>query len=436
MKRQTRTVKTRKRQTTKSAYALQRRSGRIAPDSILNAVTQQLMRVQPPFRTVSGLLAAYGNTPLLKAVVDRHAWGVAMTPWTLSGVKIDDEYVPDLEMQYGLPAIREQRRTQLGEQIIPVPSTHPALRLLNDANPLMVGLSLKALTQIYLDVVGEAFWVKSRDALGVVRSVWPMPPHWVELPTKDRKTYMIRWRSVEIEAPASEVIRFYHPDPMNPYGRGLGTGGALTDEIDADEFASKHASAEFYNGAIPQLIITAEGLSEPDTERFEEKWLSDHQGFLKSHLPLFLNRKVDVEKLSQDFAALQLVDFRKFNRDTFQQTYGLPPELIGVLQNANRSTVSASDYINSRHNLVPRLELLRAVLQRHLIEEYDERLILDYVNPVNADNEFHLRAASFANWAPDVNEWRQMMGLPTDPRYAGIHYLPNRGTFGELAPTE
>ena len=50
---------------------------------------------------------------------------------------------------------------------------HPMLDLLNDANSFHTGLSLRKLTMIYLDLVGDSFWLKQRNAVGAPVAAWP-----------------------------------------------------------------------------------------------------------------------------------------------------------------------------------------------------------------------------------------------------------------------
>jgi hypothetical protein len=69
----------------------------------------------------------------------------------------------------------------------------------------------------------------------------------------------------------------------------------------------------------------------------------------------------------------------------------MPPEIFGIIENSNRSTIDAADYLMGKYVLVPRLEFMRIILQQQLIEKYDERLILDYVSPVVEDKEFELQ---------------------------------------------
>lgn len=151
------------------------------------------------------------------------------------------------------------------------------------------------------------------------------------------------------------------------------------------------------------------------------------QGFMRAYAPLFLNRKVDIKELSQTFESMELTDLRHSSRDAVQQVFGIPPEMIGVVESANRSTINASETLFSRWTVVPRLEFLRQHLQSFLVPMYDERLVITYDNPVNKDNEFHLQAA---NAMPDTltfDEWREKQGLdPIGGELGKSFFMSNR----------
>ena len=96
---------------------------------------------------------------------------------------------------------------------------------------------------------------------------------------------------------------------------------------------------------------------------------------------------------------MQLVDLRRFERDAIVQTFGVPPEMLGILQNSNRATIEAADHLFSRWVLLPRLEAFRDVLQKQLVPQFDEKLILTYQNPIPEDRDFKLSVMQSAYWA-------------------------------------
>ena len=268
------------------------------------------------------LLAIYNESPWLRAVVRKVAVGVAGTQWRLyvkqnsqkkavrhkglqnASYDVRKEMMKNMKVTDGLREIEE----------------HPLIDLLQVGNPELHGQSVLQTTQVHIDLVGEGFWIKERNGLGVPTALWPIPPDWIrKLPTKSQPYFHLSSSagSQVADVPVTEVIYFKEPDPANPYGRGSGTGKSLGDEIEIDEFAAKHIKSFFINRARPDLIISGDSLSRADSERLEELWNQKHKGFWKAWKPMFLSRKVDVKTLSQSFENMQMTDLRKQERDAF-----------------------------------------------------------------------------------------------------------------------
>jgi hypothetical protein len=163
--------------------------------------------------------------------------------------------------------------------------------------------------------------------------------------------------------------------------------------------------------------------------------LSGAQGFNK---PYFINRKIEVEVLSQNFKDMELSTLRKDERDIFIHVYGMPPEIFGIIENSNRATIDAADYLMGRYIVVPRLEFMRVMLQTQLIEQFDERLILDYVSPVQEDREYELKVMTAKPAAFTVDEWREQGGKKAedDKTVGGGRFIPFNETFVETLEEE
>lgn len=177
---------------------------------------------------------------------------------------------------------------------------------------------------------------------------------------------------------------------------------------------SKYIKAFFYNHARPDVIITPKGenasLNPNEMERLEQQWTNEHQGFWRAFKPLFANRAVDVKVLEANFRQLQMKDLRQHVRDICLQVWGVSPEILGVLENSNRATIDAADYLFSKWVVVPRLEDWRLDYQRLLVPEYDERLILDYESPVQEDKAFAKEVMSALPEAFELDEIRDVVG--------------------------
>lgn len=369
----------------------------------------------PPRLGTSQLLAAYSQMPWLRAITNKIGLGVGSTNWMLYVAQNQrtQRAIQDKKAQRGGKEYRDERckqRRRKGE--LREIDDHPMLDLLHHGNDRLSGKLVFQLTQIHLDLTGEAYWLIERDNLGMPVQIWPLPADWVrELPTYEDPNYMIQIGRLHMDVPLTEIIAFVDPDPQDPYARGTGTARALGDELETDEYAAKHLKSFFHNDAKPPIIVSGEGLSRADTQRLEERWLQKHQGFWNKFKPHFINRKIDVKELGQTFENMQMTEIRKMERDTVLQVFGVPPEKFGILSASNRSTITAADYFWTKDILMPRIEMIRTTLQNRLVPMFDERLILDFESPVGQDREHKLNVMQAAPWAFSKNEWRREADL-------------------------
>lgn len=206
---------------------------------------------------------------------------------------------------------------------------------------------------------------------------------------------------------------------------------------------SKHLKSFYYNSARPDLIVWPKGenttLRAEEVARLEEQWNRENRGFWRAFRTYFLRREVGIKELETSFRAQQFTQVREFERDAVFQVYGVSPETLGVIRpGASRATITMADSIYSRRVLVPRLELLRSVMQERLLPLFDERLILDYESPVVRDHELELDAGKAAPWAMTMDEWRVLQGQEAKPNGQGqVHFVPFQlqavSDFGQTA---
>jgi hypothetical protein len=381
-------------------------------------------KVSAPRMGSKDLLKAYNTMPWLRAVVGRTSWSVASAHWQLFAAteKPVEDMPPAKARRYRSlarsmnPTKRQNTYKALrrSDQLREI-EQHPALDLLDYGNERFPGVLCTQLAQQHLDLIGESAWLMDKNALGVSSAIYPLPPTWVtELPRNGGNTYLISAPGGSLQVPKEDLVYMYHPNPADPYERGTGIAGALGDELETDEAAAKHLKAWFRNRARPDILIHGETLSSDNIKRLSHDWmtkLSGTQGFNKPH---FINRKIDVEVLSQNFKDMELSTLRKDERDIFIHVYGMPPEIFGILESSNRATIDAADYLMGKYIVVPRLEFLRIWWQIQIIEHYDERLILDYVSPIQEDREYELKVMQAQPAAFVVNEWRAQAGKPED----------------------
>jgi hypothetical protein len=391
----------------------------------------QLLGKNPPAAEVQDTLHAYATMPWLRAISDKIGAAITSVKWRAyvrveKGAKGHRRIVRDVHLQR---ATGEQRKNLIRElletgELVEI-SDHPLITALYNEGSHFTGITLRELTQKYLDLVGEAFWIKIRNSDGMPIQFMPVPPHWVkETPRTDANYFEINPPTsvtgrYEKKIDPEDMIWFVHPDPYNPYLRGVGMGSTLADELETDEYAAKFLKNFFYNQARPDYLIFGEGLSREDTERLERRWLDKLRGMFRGFAPFFLNRKLEIQRLTQDYGHLQMLDLRSSQRDTCLQVFGAQPEIFGITVASNRATSEVAEYLFSRWVIVPRCEFMQAVLQVNLVPEYDERIILDYDSPIMQDKEHKLKVAMAAPWSITLDEWRDLGGWRPLPMKKG-----------------
>lgn len=374
-----------------------------------------LNRTEPPERASGELLAMYKRSPWLRAVASKIARGVAETEWRVFQARREagGRSGKDIQLVHGSYEVRErivERKLDADEfQEI---RDHPVLDLLTRGNSKLSGMEVLKLTQVYLDLIGEAFWIIQPDDEGKPHEIWPVPPTLVlDLPNRDHPYYKIRGQEGKmLEVPVTAVVPFIDSDPTNPYGRGTGLAKALGDELEIDEYAAKHVKSFFYNRARPDMLVFGENISPDDTKRMEQQWLQNHRGFMRAFKPMFLSRKVEVKELGQNMEQLQMPSIRRMERDTVVSVFSVPPELLGILGDAKRSTIVMADRFWQSEVLRPRIEILRASIQRKLIPMFGDDVVFHYHTPVLKDTEMEIELMKAAPWAFTFNDWRKKAG--------------------------
>lgn len=402
--------------------------------SVLPSVQAGLFRSNtPPPKGSRELLQLYRDAPNLRMVSHKIAYNFASVRWQLYARKgkagSGKSYINDAAYKRASFVERQAMRRKGIEsgELEPI-EAHPFLTLLERPNELMTGRAFRHVGQVHLDLLGETYIVFDTDNAGMPIRMWVIPPTWItELPTVAQPRYMINIDGVRVPVPVTNVVVIRDPNPMDPFGRGVGTGMALADELDVDEYAAKHLSSWFHNKGMPDMIVGLEGANQAVVERAKRAWENTLRGLTKQYRTHWTGAKLNVERLDTTFKDMALIEIRKYERDTIIQTYGVPPEKLGIITNSNRATSEASHFIFANDVLVPRLELWRSELQFKIIEKYDERLLLDYESPVPGDREFTRSMMQSFQEIFTIDEIRALADMPPLPDDKGKGFLVTRG---------
>jgi phage portal protein BeeE len=374
----------------------------------------------PPKRGTEELLRAYAGIPALRQIIGRIATAFAAIPWTVHRTKDRrGKSVRNFKLERTpiVSATGKELRAKalaLGKQRgeIEELTDDPLLDFLDAGNDMMSGYDTRQIMQTHIELTGDGFGWIERSPLGMPVFLWPLVPHWVQdTPTPGEDFYTVRVGAQDVQFPSEDILHIRDPDAHSPYGRGSGIAQSLGDELDTDEYAATFSKSFFHNHAMPASIVMLDGAKQAEIDRIESIWEDRHRGHRRGHRTMFLGKKATVEAFDATFKDLGTVELRRFLRDVVRETWGVPPEIVGLLENSNRATIEAASYLFALWLLVPRAERWRMAIQTQVAPLFDKRKLVGYESPVPADKEFELEVATAAPWSRTRAEWRAPQGL-------------------------
>ena len=201
----------------------------------------------------------------------------------------------------------------------------------------------------------------------------------------------------------------------------------MADEIETDEYMAKWAKKFFFNDATPPVLMSAPGITKDEYDRFTAAWNDRHRGVGNSHKMGIIPRDVTVNKLVDSQREMDFTESRKDLRDAVNAHFGVPPEILGIVENSNRATATQAKIIYAENVLTPRLLARQDAINAQLLPFWGEDLLWEYGDIVPEDTEFRLQMsnAGLSGSAMLVDEWREQNGFDPLPNGAGqVLFVP------------
>jgi len=361
--------------------------------SDLSSIENTILKVQgystfAPKINKAQLIQYYASCPMLRTCVSKISESISTNEWQLFKLQ------------------RDGSRKQIFE--------HDLLSLMKTFNPLFsTGMDGWFLVNVYLELVGNAFIHKERDKSGKVKYLWTYNPLDVEeLPSAvNEYCYKIRINNEPKFVPMTEIIHIKNPNPQYPFGYGIGIAESLVNEIQTADLANTQINQYFFNGAIPPYIVSADITGE-QLKEMSNKWLADNQGYFNRNKPYFTNtNSLSVHKLMDTFKDMEIVKLIQMDSEIIRKSFGIPPEILGGVDNSNRATIQGAREIYAQEVLMPRLLKLKDVLNENLSSEFGVNLILDFTSPIPSDKELQLNIMKEFRDMFSEDEIRKLAGL-------------------------
>lgn len=236
-------------------------------------------------------------------------------------------------------------------------------------NPEMTARSFKSCLSIAKTFWGNAYAEIVKDMAGRPAELWPIAPDRVEV-KRDSEGLLYRVKNddgTEVSLRPDSILHF----------RGVGISGLVGDNIltrachtlALSLAAEQFAEAYFQNGAVPGIILeypNADQMDDVTYSRFKESWERRHRGPSRAFRFGVVDGGVKIHQLTIDAAKAQMTESRSHQIKEICRWFGVPPHMVGHLEDATLNNIEHLGIEFSRSTLRP--------LAREYQEECDYKL--------------------------------------------------------------
>lgn len=309
-------------------------------------------------------------------------------------------------------------------------SDHRTWSMLHDQpNPEMAADEVWELVMVHLLLWGNAFLLKVRDPLGIVRELWPIRPNRVLVGYDERGRYFI-----VASASKGSAEKYREQDILHI--RGLGTDSLvglspiqmarqmLAGAMEAEEFATRF----WGNGAYPGGVLQHPNRLTPEAHRrVATSWRDTHQGTSNSHRVAILEEGLEWKATGMPLADAQFIEGRNFDTMQVALMFRVPPGKLGAVMPKGSLTYSTTELegIDFATYSVRRWTVrVEGSLQRDPSiftqgKRFFSEFLLDALMRASTKERYDAYSVALnptAGWM-NRDEVRALEGLPADPDY-------------------
>lgn len=238
--------------------------------------------VQSGFQTY---MQAYASSGTVWQIAHLIASSVAKPEWRLYRKQQTDGRVRYTTSDQG----SDQRKEVVKHQALNVLQQPATIKAGAATLPVWTRFGLFEISQLYLELCGEAYWVVDRDPrASVPLGLWPVRPDRME-PVPDPERFLAGWVYTspdgreKIPLSVDEVIQVKYPNPMDPY-RGLGPAQAVLVDIEASRYSAEWNRNFFLNSAEPGGVIQVDHpMDDDEWNDLTNRWREAHRGVSRAH---------------------------------------------------------------------------------------------------------------------------------------------------------
>jgi HK97 family phage portal protein len=271
---------------------------------------------------------------------------------------------------------------------------HPVWKLLDRPNALMGGAKLRRAISSSLDYAGGVFlFLATAEGKPIApgawpAAIWPIRDDLVEPVREGTSPVPVAWKTSNgaepIIFPDHAVAHIHYPDPSDPF-RGCGPMQAAWRSADHlfrveafDDGLVEHG------GQIGGVFTHDNRAMDPDERKaLESRIAQNHSRPQHDRKKMILPAGISFTPTSWSPVDMQAEKMRKEKRDEIARTFGVPPVMLGALEDANRSSLRELRRVYYENTVIPRADFVVEEIAIQLIPKLPKEaqrvtVLLDY----------------------------------------------------------
>lgn len=299
-------------------------------------------------------------------------------------------------------------------------SSHQIIDLIENPNPFETKYEFLYRIITHLQLTGDSYIYVAKDKIKSMREMYVLQPENIEIipsATDFIKEYILKDSKSTQFFSVDEIVHFKLPSPDNPY-YGVSPLSACAMSVNIDEYQHKYQMRFYQNSAIPPVVLeTEQGLDEASIKRLRRDWERLHKTDSNYGRTAILERGLKLKSVGVNPRDLDWLASNRVTRDDILSIYGVPPALLGLMEDTNRANGDTQEYTFHRQVVEPLLTMIDEKLTKEIAHRFDKKLFIKHDSTVPYDFERQARASQTRIFSGQttINEERQAQGFkPVD----------------------
>jgi len=299
------------------------------------------------------------------------------------------------------------------EQII----DYPAQTLIRNCNNYTDGFNLIYMTQLWMDLVGDAYWYIVKDTNNTPIEIHLLNAlNMLVVPNSSSSSiqgYLFQGKNGNIAFSTDEIVKFSNSGITSKW---YGTSPLMAQSgiVGGLKIAEGLEYSLLKNSGIPPLILKYKGnLTKPEIRTLELEWKRATTGNKNGNIKV-MDSNFETENIAQELDKLLLKEYKIMNLKSICLAYGVPYSLIDTADQKKAGLDQILEML-SLNCVIPRLTRIEQVLNQQYLPMFDTtgdlRFHYDDPSPYSQKQEADILTSYVSGGILSVDEARGILGL-------------------------